>query len=61
MLTFIGPYLFQFHFGAKQPFWLALPRTWRTWVDMPGCTSAEVRNIFRMEFQVFKPLEWCCF
>merc|ERR1712187_524014 len=31
------------------------------WVDTPGCTTAEVRDIYRMEFEVFKSSEWCLF
>merc|ERR1712056_129543 len=27
----------------------------------PGCTTAEVRDIYRMEFEVFKTLDWCLF
>merc|ERR1719232_2334228 len=31
------------------------------WVDDPGCTTAEVRDIYRMEFEVFQSLGWVLF
>merc|ERR1712151_837560 len=73
LLTFMVIHLFQFRFGATQPFKLCPPpylvnigtvfhlRLNLFWVDTPGCTTAEVRDIYRMEFEVFKSLEWCLF
>merc|ERR1712194_531670 len=31
------------------------------WVDTPGCATSEVRDIYRMEFEVFQSLGWVCF
>merc|ERR1712217_830122 len=73
LLTFMVIHLFQFRFGATQPFTLCPPpylvnigtifhlRLNLFWVDTPGCTTAQVRDIYRMEFEVFKSLEWCLF
>merc|ERR1712190_706656 len=73
LLTFMVIHLFQFRFGATQPFKLCPPpylvnigtifhlRLNLFWVDTPGCTTAEVRDIYRMEFEVFKTLDWCLF
>jgi len=73
LLTFMTIHLFQFRFGATQPFKLCPPpylvnidtvfhlRLNLFWVDTPGCVSTEVRDIYRMEFEVFKSLEWCLF
>jgi len=73
LLTFMVIHLFQFRFGATQPFKLCPPpylvnigtvfhlRLNLFWVDTPGCATAEVRDIYRMEFEVFKSLEWCLF
>ena len=66
-------HLFQFRFGATEPFKLCPPpylvnigtlfhlRLNLFWVDTPGCTEVAVRDIYRMEFEVFKSLEWCLF
>jgi len=73
LLTFMTIHLFQFRFGATQPFKLCPPpylvnidtifhlRLNLFWVDTPGCAAVEVRDIYRMEFDVFKSLEWCLF
>ena len=31
------------------------------WVDTPGCTTAEVRDIYRMKFEAFQSLGWVLF
>merc|ERR1712061_956247 len=31
------------------------------WGDTPGCTAPEVRDIYRMEFEVFQSLGWVVF
>merc|ERR1711957_459074 len=73
LLTFMAIHLFQFRFGETQPFKLCPPpyliNLWTLlelrlnlfWVDTPGCTTAEVRDIYRMEFEVFQSLGWVCF
>jgi len=66
-------HLFQFRFGETQMFKLCPPpylmnigtifdlRLNLFWVDEPGCTTAEVRDIYRMEFEVFQSLGWVLF
>jgi len=73
LLVFMTIHLFQFRFGETQPFWLCPPpylvnlgtlfhlRLNLFWVDEPGCASVPVRDIYRMEFEVFKSLHWCLF
>merc|ERR1712194_910012 len=73
LLTFMAIHLFQFRFGETQSFKLCPPpyliNLWTLlelrlnlfWVDTPGCTTAEVRDIYRMEFEVFQSLGWVCF
>merc|ERR1712130_243810 len=73
LLTFMAIHLFQFRFGETQPFKLCPPpyliNLWTLmelrlnlfWVDTPGCTTAEVRDIYRMEFEVFQSLGWVLF
>merc|ERR1712050_338888 len=68
LLTFMMIHLFQFRFGDTQPFKLCPPpylinvatvlqlRLNLFWVDTPGCTAVEVRDIYRMEFEVFSSL-----
>merc|ERR1712038_1803747 len=31
------------------------------WVDYPGCVKSEVRDIYRLEFEVFQSVGWCAF
>merc|ERR1712051_565876 len=73
LLTFMSIHLFQFRFGETQLFKLCPPpylmnigtifdlRLNLFWVDDPGCTTAEVRDIYRMEFEVFQSLGWVLF
>merc|ERR1712032_1472322 len=73
LLTFMSIHLFQFRFGETQMFKLCPPpylmnigtifdlRLNLFWVDEPGCTTAEVRDIYRMEFEVFQSLGWVLF
>merc|ERR1719245_1434553 len=73
LLTFMAIHLFQFRFGETHEFKLCPPpylvnigtlfhlRLNLFWVDTPGCTTAEVRDIYRMEFEVFKSLGWVLF
>merc|ERR1711957_771363 len=73
LLTFITVHLFQFRFGETQPFKLCPPpyliNLWTLlelrlnlfWVDTPGCATSEVRDIYRLEFEVFQNPQWCAF
>merc|ERR1712125_210154 len=73
LLTFMCVHLFQFRFGETQSFKLCPPpylvnigtlfalRLNLFWVDTPGCATAEVRDIYRMEFEVFQSLGWVLF
>merc|ERR1712038_85354 len=73
LLTFMTIHLFQFRFGETQLFALCSPGyliNFETllelklnlfWVDYPGCVKAEVRDIYRLEFEVFQSVGWCAF
>merc|ERR1739844_600029 len=73
LLTFMTVHLFQFRFGATQPYKLCSPpylvNLWTLlhlrlnlfWVDTPGCSTSEVRDIYRLEFEVFQSQGWCAF
>eukprot|EP00913_Durusdinium_trenchii_P006961 g6546.t1 len=73
LLTFMMIHLYQFRFGATQPWTLCPPpyllnlktllalRLNLFWVDDPGCKEVAVRDIYRMEFEVFQSLGWVLF
>jgi len=73
LLTFMSIHLYQFRFGETQMFTLCPPpylvnlgtllhlRLNLFWVDTPGCSTADVRDIYRMEFEVFQSLGWVLF
>jgi len=73
LLTFMTVHLFQFRFGETQQFKLCPPpylvniltllhlRLNLFWVDTPQCETAEVRDIYRLEFEVFESPGWCAF
>lgn len=73
LLTFMTVHLFQFRFGETQPFKLCPPNYYVNlltllhlklnlfWVNYPGCATAEVRDIYRLEFEVFQSVGWCAF
>merc|ERR1712137_635834 len=73
LLTFMTVHLFQFRFGETQLFILCSPGyliNFETllelklnlfWVDYPGCVKSEVRDIYRLEFEVFQSIGWCAF
>jgi len=73
LLTFMTVHLFQFRFGETQLFTLCSPGyliNFETllelklnlfWVDYPGCVKSDVRDIYRLEFEVFQSLGWCAF
>merc|ERR1712151_875377 len=66
-------HLFQFRFGDTQPFTLCPPpylinvatllelKLNLFWVHDEDCVTASVRDIYRMEFEVFQSLGWCLF
>jgi flavocytochrome c len=73
LLTFMIIHLFQFRFGETHPFKLCPPpylvnlktllelRLNLFWVSDEGCQAVEVRDIYRMEFEVFQSLGWVLF
>merc|ERR1712032_80616 len=73
LLTFMTVHLFQFRFGETQQFKLCSPpypvnimtlfhlKLNLFWVDYPGCQTSEVRDIYRLEFEVFQSPGWCAF
>merc|ERR1711920_677403 len=73
LLTFMTVRLFQFRFGETQLYTLCSPgylvnletllelKLNLFWVDYPGCQTSEVRDIYRLEFEVFQSPGWCAF
>ncbi|CAK0848791.1 unnamed protein product [Prorocentrum cordatum] len=73
LLTFMSIHFFQLRFGDTQPFELCPPpclinvatllepRLNLFWVHGADCVKASVRDIYRMEFEVFQSLGWCLF
>ncbi|CAE7228248.1 CYB2, partial [Symbiodinium pilosum] len=73
LLTFMMIHLYQFRFGDTQPWKLCPPpyllnlktllhlRLNLFWVDDPGCQAVYVRDIYRMEFEIFQSLGWVLF
>jgi len=73
LLTFMTVHLFQFRFGDTQMYKVCPPpylvNLWTLlqlklnlfWVDTPGCETSEVRDIYRLEFEVFQSVGWCAF
>merc|ERR1711972_565809 len=73
LLTFMCIHLFQYRFGETQPFKLCPPPYLMNigtifhlqmtffYVDTPGCKAVPVRDLYRMEFEVFSSLGWCLF
>merc|ERR1740138_440347 len=73
LLTFMSIHLFQFRFGDTKEFTLCPPpylinvatllelRLNLFWVHNSDCETAKVRDIYRMEFEVFQSLGWCLF
>ena len=71
LLTFMTIHLFQFRFGETVDFWLCPPpylinlagvltlSLFYTWEA--GCTQVPVRDIYRLEFEIFSSLGWCLF
>merc|ERR1712176_107986 len=71
LLTFMCIHLVQFRFGATQPFVLCPPPYFINvqgiltlslfWVDTPGCHRVSVRDIYRLEFELFQSGGWVAF
>jgi len=73
LLTFMTVHLFQFRFGETQLYTLCSPgylvnletllelKLNLFWVDYPGCVKSQVRDIYRLEFEVFQSRGWCAF
>jgi len=71
LLTFMTIHLFQFRFGETVDFYLCPPpylvnlagiltlSLFYTWE--PGCHQVPVRDIYRLEFEIFSSLGWCLF
>merc|ERR1719390_269966 len=71
LLTFMTIHLFQFRFGETVDFLLCPPpylinlagiltlSLFYTWE--PGCEQVGVRDIYRLEFEIFSSLGWCLF
>merc|ERR1711972_835145 len=71
LLTFMTIHLFQFRFGETQPYKICPPPYLVNvkglltlslfWVGYEGCSSVNVRDIYRLEFEIFKSLGWVIF
>merc|ERR1711879_722646 len=71
LLTFMCIHLVQFRFGATQPYQLCAPPYFINvegiltlslfWVATPGCPSVAVRDIYRLEFELFQYGSWVAF
>jgi len=71
LLTFMTIHLFQFRFGETEPYKICPPpylinvagilHLSLFWVGYEGCSSVMVRDIYRLEFEVFKSLGWVIF
>jgi len=71
LLTFMTIHLFQFRFGEAKPYKLCPPPYMINfegiltlnlfWMWNDGCQSVEVRDIYNMEFEIFKSFGWMLF
>merc|ERR1711920_172573 len=71
LLTFMTIHLFQFRFGETEPYKICPPpylvnvkgllHLALFWVGYEGCTSINVRDIYRLEFEIFKSWGWVMF
>merc|ERR1712226_578962 len=71
LLTFMCIHLVQFRFGATKPFTICAPPYFVNvqglltlnlfWVDTPECYKAAVRDIYRLEFELFQTGGWVVF
>jgi len=71
LLTFMMIHLYQFRFGATQPYLLCPPPYLINvqgilslnlfWVADAGCTAVSLSDIYRMEFEVFQSFGWALF
>merc|ERR1711972_463409 len=71
LLTFMTIHLFQFRLGETKPYKICPPpylvnvkgllHLALFWVGYEGCTSINVRDIYRLEFEIFKSWGWVMF
>jgi len=71
LLTFMTIHLFQFRFGATEPYLVRPPpflinfggitALQLFWVSDPTVDPVPVRDIYKLEFELFKSVGWCAF
>jgi hypothetical protein len=71
LLTFMTVHLFQFRFGATEPYlvrpppylinFLGLMKLQLFWVSDESVAPVPVRDIYKLEFQIFKNIGWVAF
>merc|ERR1711972_1132103 len=71
LLTFMTIHLFQFRFGATEPWKICPPPYFVNvqglltlnlfWVSTPGCYQVAVRDIYRLEYELFQTGGWVVF
>merc|ERR1712050_307906 len=71
LLTFMCIHLVQFRFGATEPWTICPPPYFINvqglltlnlfWVATPGCPSVAVRDIYRLEYELFQTGGWVVF
>eukprot|EP00929_Paragymnodinium_shiwhaense_P081956 TRINITY_DN429_c1_g4_i2.p1 TRINITY_DN429_c1_g4~~TRINITY_DN429_c1_g4_i2.p1 ORF type:complete len:256 (-),score=68.72 TRINITY_DN429_c1_g4_i2:139-906(-) len=71
LLTFMTIHLFQFRFGEAKPYKICPPPYFINfegiltlnlfWMWTEGCSTVEVRDIYLMEFEIFKSFGWMLF
>jgi len=71
LLTFMTIHLFQFRFGATEPylvrpppFFINFAGIWQLqlfWTSETTVDPVPVRDIYKLEFQIFESLGWCAF
>jgi len=71
LLTYMTIHLFQFRFGDCEPYMLRPPpyfiNFWGLlhlqlfWSSDPSVTPVPVRDIYKLEFEIFKSSSWCLF
>jgi predicted heme/steroid binding protein len=71
LLTFMTIHLFQFRFGATEPYlvrpptyfinFLGIPKLQLFWTSDTSVDPVPVRDIYKLEFELFKSVQWCAF
>jgi len=71
LLTFMTVHLFQFRFGATEPYlvrpppyfinFFGIPKLQLFWVDDMSVDPVPVRDIYKLEFEIFKNWTWVWF